>query len=302
MTSVVSSSSINSAFISTTDHLPCDIIRSIWVVQSLNINIHKARNRLNQLLLGLQNQSISSSNKDEVAQEIVQIKKEVLQYHHEAILESQALKNQLITHKLGLNEEVEQLEQIIEHNRNSQDHSNKSISQQELRKQLEAHYKENPLVSQREAIEEQGLLRSQQSQEVKAGGHRKKARNTGLKLVFKVPQAKVVPNGKISKLKSKQKPARKIKQPVPVKEEVQEEQEDTNAYCFCKQGSFGDMIACDNEDSCPNGEWFHYKCVGLLNRVEALKFTTGKQKWFCSEHCRNVVEATLAKKKKKRGR
>lgn len=46
------------------------------------------------------------------------------------------------------------------------------------------------------------------------------------------------------------------------------------------------MIACDNESSCPNGEWFHYKCVGLLNRVDALKYTTGKIPWYCSEGCR----------------
>ena len=37
------------------------------------------------------------------------------------------------------------------------------------------------------------------------------------------------------------------------------------------------MISCDNESSCPNGEWFHYKCVGILNRVVALKYTTGKK-------------------------
>ncbi|KAE8679295.1 PHD finger protein ING2 [Hibiscus syriacus] len=33
-------------------------------------------------------------------------------------------------------------------------------------------------------------------------------------------------------------------------------------YCVCHQVSFGDMIACDNED-CQGGEWFHYACVGL---------------------------------------
>ena len=44
------------------------------------------------------------------------------------------------------------------------------------------------------------------------------------------------------------------------------------------------MISCDNESSCPNGEWFHYKCVGILNRVVALKYTTGKESWYCSEN------------------
>ncbi|KAF7819293.1 PHD finger protein ING2 [Senna tora] len=33
-------------------------------------------------------------------------------------------------------------------------------------------------------------------------------------------------------------------------------------YCVCHQVSFGDMIACDNEN-CQGGEWFHYSCVGL---------------------------------------
>ncbi|KAL4378149.1 hypothetical protein GQ457_02G035120 [Hibiscus cannabinus] len=33
-------------------------------------------------------------------------------------------------------------------------------------------------------------------------------------------------------------------------------------YCVCHQVSFGDMIACDNEN-CQGGEWFHYACVGL---------------------------------------
>merc|ERR1719264_1746708 len=32
-------------------------------------------------------------------------------------------------------------------------------------------------------------------------------------------------------------------------------------YCICNQVSYGDMVACDNDD-CPY-EWFHYPCVGI---------------------------------------
>ncbi|KOB70727.1 Inhibitor of growth protein [Operophtera brumata] len=32
-------------------------------------------------------------------------------------------------------------------------------------------------------------------------------------------------------------------------------------YCICNQVSYGDMVACDNQD-CPY-EWFHYPCVGI---------------------------------------
>lgn len=45
-------------------------------------------------------------------------------------------------------------------------------------------------------------------------------------------------------------------------------------YCVCHQVSFGDMIACDNEN-CEGGEWFHYSCVGLTPE------TRFKGKWFC---------------------
>ena len=45
-------------------------------------------------------------------------------------------------------------------------------------------------------------------------------------------------------------------------------------YCFCKQVSFGEMIACDNP-SCAI-EWFHFQCVGL---TPANRPTVA---WFCS--------------------
>lgn len=90
--------------------------------------------------------------------------------------------------------------------------------------------------------------------------------------------------------------AQNIPEPV-LQASVQEE--DTALYCFCKQRSFGDMIACDY-GKCPNGEWFHYKCVGLLNRVEALKYTT--EKWYCSAGCREAGSAGKNRGRKKKGR
>lgn len=59
------------------------------------------------------------------------------------------------------------------------------------------------------------------------------------------------------------------------------EGEDQTLYCFCRQVSFGEMIACDNLKC--EYEWFHYKCVGLTEEP------TGK--WFCPD---------CLKKKKKR--
>eukprot|EP00741_Cyanophora_paradoxa_P005342 tig00000880_g5181.t1 len=44
-------------------------------------------------------------------------------------------------------------------------------------------------------------------------------------------------------------------------------------YCYCRQVSFGEMVACDNSDC--QIEWFHFQCVGLTQ--------TPKGKWYCKE-------------------
>ncbi|CAG8434261.1 3256_t:CDS:2 [Diversispora eburnea] len=44
-------------------------------------------------------------------------------------------------------------------------------------------------------------------------------------------------------------------------------------YCYCKQVSYGEMVACDNSEC--EIEWFHFSCVGLTDRP--------KGKWYCQE-------------------
>ncbi|CAG8740357.1 3998_t:CDS:1 [Cetraspora pellucida] len=44
-------------------------------------------------------------------------------------------------------------------------------------------------------------------------------------------------------------------------------------YCYCKQVSYGEMVACDNSEC--EIEWFHFSCVGLSDRP--------KGKWYCTE-------------------
>ncbi|TPX36619.1 hypothetical protein SmJEL517_g01159 [Synchytrium microbalum] len=48
-------------------------------------------------------------------------------------------------------------------------------------------------------------------------------------------------------------------------------EEDNTLYCTCQQISFGNMVACDN-DNC-DIEWFHWGCVGLTS--------TPKGSWYC---------------------
>jgi hypothetical protein len=48
-------------------------------------------------------------------------------------------------------------------------------------------------------------------------------------------------------------------------------------YCLCGDVSWGTMIACDNEEDCEGGEWFHLECVGLTS------LPPRRGKWFCPE-------------------
>ncbi|EPX71398.1 ING family Png1 [Schizosaccharomyces octosporus yFS286] len=61
-------------------------------------------------------------------------------------------------------------------------------------------------------------------------------------------------------------------------EEEDQEEEDNEKYCFCQQGSYGQMVACDNEDC--EREWFHMECVGLKAPPEGT--------WYC-EACREKM-------------
>lgn len=53
--------------------------------------------------------------------------------------------------------------------------------------------------------------------------------------------------------------------------EGEDEADDKKKYCLCQNVSFGDMVACDN-DNCPY-EWFHWSCVGLKSEPNGA--------WYC---------------------
>jgi hypothetical protein len=66
-----------------------------------------------------------------------------------------------------------------------------------------------------------------------------------------------------------------------------EEDGDEPRYCYCNEVSYGNMVACDNDD-CPR-EWFHLACVNLD------KAPVGRTKWFCSDECKEHHAKTKAK-------
>lgn len=54
-------------------------------------------------------------------------------------------------------------------------------------------------------------------------------------------------------------------------EDEDEDGGDEKTYCLCHNVSYGDMVACDN-DNCPY-EWFHWSCVGLKSEPNGT--------WYC---------------------
>ncbi|OLL23546.1 Inhibitor of growth protein 5 [Neolecta irregularis DAH-3] len=68
--------------------------------------------------------------------------------------------------------------------------------------------------------------------------------------------------------KVKRKGQRNKQQPKRI---VQETAEDEGIYCFCRDVSYGQMVACENPD-CPN-EWYHFRCVKMSREP--------KGDWWC---------------------
>ena len=62
---------------------------------------------------------------------------------------------------------------------------------------------------------------------------------------------------------------------VEMEEGDDEGEGDDKTYCVCHSVSYGNMVACDNDD-CPN-EWFHWSCVAVTREPVG--------KWYCPD-CR----------------
>jgi hypothetical protein len=62
---------------------------------------------------------------------------------------------------------------------------------------------------------------------------------------------------------------------------VVEEDNPDELFCVCRTPSHGEMVGCDN-DSCPNGEWFHVGCMNLKEGITT-SAEWSQQTWYCPE-------------------
>eukprot|EP00056_Hartaetosiga_gracilis_P019906 m.16570 g.16570 ORF g.16570 m.16570 type:complete len:240 (+) comp8023_c0_seq1:96-815(+) len=101
---------------------------------------------------------------------------------------------------------------------------------------------------------------------------------------FPVKGGRVKLSARVSQRSSVHPQKKKKMATAPEQTPIIEEENSGEVFCYCKQGSFGEMVGCDN-DNCPI-EWFHYQCVGLTSAPQG--------SWFCPE-CRG----NMKKKKRK---
>lgn len=93
----------------------------------------------------------------------------------------------------------------------------------------------------------------------------------------------------------KQQPAEEADVEMGEDEEMEDDEgEDDKRYCFCNQRSYGEMVACENDD-CPY-QWFHTGCLNMK------KVPDEDEDWYCPT-CREKPEIIeKVKLKKKTGR
>jgi|TARA_R110002003_G_scaffold70_28_gene6573 hypothetical protein len=116
-------------------------------------------------------------------------------------------------------------------------------------------------------------------------GHKKNAQSTS-NVALASPAIKSAPNVKSnppSSAASSIAPDQENEYP----EAESDEDGDEPRYCYCNEVSYGNMVACDNDD-CPR-EWFHLACVNLD------KAPIGRTKWFCSDECKEAHSKAKAK-------
>lgn len=296
----------NNNFVSTLDHLPCDLIRSLWIIQMMNLRNKRLNEQLSNLLI---------SNPENNFQ-IERLNKLILRNSNEAECESKFAVNILINHLSILNDDLDILNilklklpgwtsEAVEKRWIEWNDFKKSFVK--LRQSLNIENKfDSVLMKYNENNKNETTSITQDT--TTTTNHNNINHNIGIKIKLKLKNnpIKRKPHGQLNGNINKKIKKHSVSSIIPKKEEIKKETKEISKlsnkpmenvkieneplYCFCHGPSFGKMIACENE-KCPN-EWFHFKCVGLTSEPKGL--------WFCSKSCQDQYNETKEKKKKRK--
>ncbi|KAG7900700.1 hypothetical protein KL935_002633 [Ogataea polymorpha] len=261
----------NNAFISFLDHLPCDIVRSLWVTQSLSLKNEEIRNQLDSLL---RDQRPGKITNVETLRVVANLKRQLVRNSRELVAEAEQLSQILLRHQRLSSNELHLMD-LLKDSRKQQDTRTWEDFTRFKRNFVSTAHDDS------DAEDEDPLAQKQELISTGDGRVRKTIKEK------KERKDKIEKNDKQTRISIKLGTESPVEPtPLPVPETPPQEQ-----YCVCRGPSMGKMIACDNS-SCPI-EWFHYKCVGLYT-------DPADKHWFCSSDCEQKFKNRIARKRRRR--
>ncbi|KAH3671419.1 hypothetical protein WICMUC_004643 [Wickerhamomyces mucosus] len=301
---------VRSSFVSIVDHLPCEITRKLWLIQSLNKEYDTLKNKLNGKLKELQTIQTENITKFEYLQKIElinslsynlhRIRSESLQESNSILISIKIAKNQVELQSQQLNHELKMYQNELELKINKDKHhqrSNTKVTNNPKKLTLKIKLPLQQPTSNDKTGENNVNLMTDESPRKRG---RPKLSSTNIiskqdknikvekKLIIKKLKTKVSNqqsnlNSKIPKKQVNSNKHNNGQILIDQNTKQEQEQEKEPLYCICKRPSEGDMVACDNPKC--KMEWFHYECVGLKRPPRG--------EWFCPKCIKK-----LEKKKK----
>ena len=275
----------NNAFISSLDHLPCEIIRSLWLIQSLNLKNERIKKDLDLLL-----KQKGKGNGQQLESRFQNLKMLMLRYSREIVAESAGLSQTIKDHLKFLDNDLRILQDYDDFRKMNKDPKQRwQMFDSFKRKFADEHSQE---IQDTEHNVQTLLPKKRASEPVSAFSNKRGKSTMVIKIDLKRFKNEPVDEKSLQKVTIKEsKPDRKSHNK---EKKHKDENVQTPTYCFCHGPSFGRMIACDNPKC--EYEWFHYKCVGLHEDPDV------KKKWFCSKKCHHQYWADIARKKRRKKR
>lgn len=230
---------VRTSFVSFVDHLPSDVIRKLWLLQTLNIRHAEIREKLDAHLKELPSCQGTDQYR-ELVDTITQLSQAALQVRCEALEESKSIATTVQVAKIQLQNQHQQLE----HDRKM--YQNEMETKEVLKKHSQRNNKRTTSRPPKITLK---LPAIPQLHPIVLTPQKRQPRR---------PRQITMPED----AKRKRGRPRKYSLPAEILEPVSRvEDEEDEVYCICQSPSYGEMVACDNPKC--KYEWFHYGCVGL---------------------------------------
>lgn len=256
---------VRTSFVSLVDHLPAEIIRKLWLIQTLDIQYNAVSDELNAALIRFRETELTKEESNSLVHKITTMASKLNRTRQESLAEARSISASIKLARLRLENQHSQLR-----------HDHKVyLNEIEMQNNLASHAQRSnkrtstsrPKIKLNLKLKGSSAASSRQSSPARSNSIMKKSAPRKANII-KPYSASPAP---ASKARKNKKPTQINSVVVRKQETIEDQDQDHTLYCLCNRESAGDMVACDNL-KCPK-EWFHYGCVGLVRAPRG--------KWFC---------------------